>query len=92
MRGALDAWLARVGDSAETPEDQMVAAFWPGGVAPVTATPRATLDDGVVRVTSETPGASIGVRRGGGDWELYTGSFAAPSGTTLPVFNFPCAR
>ncbi|MDP6075952.1 MAG: sulfatase [Myxococcota bacterium] len=83
MRGALDAWLARVGDSSQTPEDEMVAAFWPGGVAPVTAMPQATLEDGIVRVTCATPGASIGFRRGGGNWKLYTGSFAAPSGTTL---------
>jgi len=83
MRTELDAWLARVGDSGETPEAEMVEAFWPGGVAPVTATPRVSLDDGVVRVTCATPGASLGVRRGDGNWELYTGSFAAASGTEL---------
>lgn len=89
MRTALDAWLVRVGDAASTPEDEMAAAFWPGGAAPVTATPQARLDDGVVRATCATPGASIGVRRGEGDWELYTGGVAAPSGAE---FAFKAVR
>ena len=63
----------------------MVEGFWPNGVAPVTATPRVEVDDGVVRVTCETDGASIGVRRGEGAWKLYTGSFSASSGTDLTV-------
>ncbi|MEE2679089.1 MAG: sulfatase [Myxococcota bacterium] len=85
MRRALDAWLERVDAFGEMPETEMVEAFWPDGAAPVTATPRVEVDDGVVRVTCATPGASIGVRRGDGAWKLYTGSFSAPSGTDLTV-------
>ncbi len=82
-RAALDAWLARVGDSSEIPEAEMVETFWPDGVAPLTVAPRVSLNDDVVRVSCATPGASIGVRRGDGDWELYTESFTAASGTVL---------
>ncbi len=83
MRDALDTWLDGVGDSSEIPEGEMVENFWPGGVAPLTVAPRVSLDNGVVRATCATPGASIGVRRGDGDWELYAGSFAEASGTEL---------
>ena len=80
-----DAWLERVDAFGEMPETEMVEAFWPDGAAPVTVTPRVEVDDGVVRVTCATPGASIGVRHGDGAWKLYTGSFSAPSGTDLTV-------
>jgi hypothetical protein len=73
MRGALAAWLTRVGDTSEESEQLMVERFWPGGEQPLTALPTFRRADGRVALTSATPGASIGYRRDGeARWQLYT--------------------
>ncbi len=75
MREALDAWLARVGDTGEQAEDEMVASFWPGGEKPVTEVPVLEVVAGRVSIRAANPGASIGYRLGEGRWKLYTGPF-----------------
>jgi arylsulfatase A-like enzyme len=39
LRGALDAWMERVGDRGKEAEDQMVADMYPGGEQPTTNAP-----------------------------------------------------
>ena len=78
MREALDAWLARVGDTGEQAEDEMVASFWPGGEKPVTEAPVLEVVSGRVAIRAANQGASIGYRLGEGPWKLYTGPFAVP--------------
>jgi arylsulfatase A-like enzyme len=83
LRAALDAWLARVGDASEEPEDAMVARFAPGGERPVTAEPKIERASGRIAITCETPGASIGFRDGTGPWRLYVAPFDARPGTRI---------
>jgi len=78
MRATLAAWLERVEDWSELPEDEMVARFWPNGAQPVTAAPQFKTSDMTVRITSPTDGASIGYRVGAGTWRLYTGPVPKP--------------
>jgi len=83
MRAALDAWLARVGDTSETPEAELAERFWPGGEAPVTPPPTLRLEDGLAVVRTATPGASLGVRTGDGRWRLYTQPVGVPPGARV---------
>lgn len=83
LRAALDAWLARVGDTSEQAEDDMVASFWPAGEQPVTDAPVLEVSSGRVSIRAPNAGASIGYRVGDGDWQLYTGPFAAPPGARI---------
>ena len=76
MRGALDAWMQQTGDlGLIRPESRMVSEkLWPpSGEQPQTATPRATLNDGLLTIECETQGASIGYRSPGeAAWRVYT--------------------
>ena len=82
MRGAMDDWLARVGDKGAVDESDMIESMWPGGRQPVTAEPRIVSENRRLYMTSSTPGASIAyrVRASGaeglfareGRWQLYT--------------------
>ncbi|MFP6629642.1 MAG: sulfatase-like hydrolase/transferase [Myxococcota bacterium] len=83
MRGDLEAWLERVGDTSERSEDEMVAAFWPGGEQLVTPAPVLEVVSGRVAIRTATEGASIGYRLGDGAWKLYTGPFALPPGRSV---------
>jgi arylsulfatase A-like enzyme len=83
MRGALDAWLARVGDWSDVPEDEMVARFRPDGAEPVTPPPQVRVENGLAFVQSGTPGASLGYRIDGGRWRLYTQPLPVPQGARI---------
>ena len=69
----MDAWLARVGDWSEEPEDAMVARFEPGGERQVTPAP-------TVSVTGRRHGDYAGgvrdtrwsIASTAGRWQLYT--------------------
>ena len=73
LRGAMDDWLAKVGDMSSMPEPKMAQLFWPGGKQPETVAPVIAVADGKVMVTDTEAGASIGYRLNGGPWRLYTG-------------------
>ena len=90
MRGALDAWLERVGDMGATPEAEMVEAMWPGGEQPTTEPPviLAEREGEAVRVeiTSPTEGASVAYTTDAGEdarWKLYDGPFEVAPGTAV---------
>ncbi|MEO0981272.1 MAG: sulfatase-like hydrolase/transferase [Pseudomonadota bacterium] len=92
LESALDDWVLRVGDMAELPEAEMIAAMWPGGEQPVTAPPSARLAETEAgwRATFEsaTPGASIGYQAGAdgeGSWRLYTQPIPVAPGETIRV-------
>lgn len=80
MRAALDDWLAGSADLGLLPESVQRERFWPGGVRPKTAEPALDVGEGVVHASSDTEGASIGVRVGGGEWVVYTGPLQDVSG------------
>jgi len=72
MRGAMDAWLADVGDGSDEDEAAMVARFEPGGERQVTPAPGISLRGGVLAITPASPGHSLEYRVDGGAWQLYT--------------------
>lgn len=83
MRGALSDWLTRTPDWSETPEREMVARFEAAGSLEETAAPVIQVAEGRVQLACTTVGASLGYRIDGGPWQLYTGPFAARSGSTV---------
>ncbi|MEZ5501500.1 MAG: sulfatase-like hydrolase/transferase [Halioglobus sp.] len=83
MRGAMDEWLARVGDWSEEGEDAMVARFAPGGKRQVTPAPTLSVSAGRLVITPTAPGQSLEYRLDDGHWRLYTGP--ADTGTTTTV-------
>ena len=92
LRGAMDAWLERVGDLGEVPEVELVQQFWNGeSEMPVTGRPQATRDSlGRFVLSSKTPGAQIAYRilpedRDKQGWRVYTGpiAFNTEGGDTL---------
>ena len=89
LSAALDAWIERTGDLGMLPEGDMVRKrLWSGAQEkPRTGSPDlARTEDGLVRITCETPGASIGYRFGDeGSWSIYTRPFSMPEGASLTV-------
>ncbi|WP_421992448.1 sulfatase-like hydrolase/transferase [Qipengyuania sp.] len=86
LRAAMDGWIARTGDLSAIPEADMIEAMWPGMVQPVTAAPVIALESGRVRLSSDTPGASITFTLDGGDpasGNLYVGPFMVDPGTQV---------
>ena len=73
MRGAMDAWLARVGDWSDEAESAMVAGFEPGGERQVTPAPTLVVESGALVITPVATGHSLEYRVDGGNWQLYTG-------------------
>lgn len=93
MRGAMDRWLARVGDKSDIPEMEMIKNMWPGLEQPVTAAPKPRVErrnaTRYVTLSSTTEGASIGYRlvspedEKGVRWEIYTAPVALDEGERL---------
>jgi arylsulfatase A-like enzyme len=72
LRGAMDSWLACVGDWSEQSEADMVARFQPHGERLVTPVPKLSIKDGNAVVTPAAAGHSVEYRVNGGHWKLYT--------------------
>ena len=80
LSAAMDAWLARVGDSSRQEEAELKASLWPDGSQPQTARPVITRQGAseacCLALASHTPGASLGYRwlnaAALGPWLLYT--------------------
>jgi len=83
LRAELDAWLARVGDASEEPEDAMVARFEPDGRRRRTPAPRARLDGDRLVLEAPVAGASLGYRFDAEGWRLYTRPFRVPAGARV---------
>jgi len=95
LRGAMDEWLASVGDMAEVPEKEMVFKMWPGGNQPVTAKAQITQSGKKISLSCETEGASIGYIISKKDftpdfdsgWQVYTEPVKVPKGRYLYVMT-----
>ncbi len=83
MRAAMAEWQKQNRDWSEQSEAAMVAAFWPDGEQPVTATPVFGAQAPELTIQSETPGASLGYRKNGGDWQLYSGPIKVMPGDKI---------
>jgi arylsulfatase A-like enzyme len=79
LRSELSRWEQEMGDMANIPEAQMIDEMWPEGKQPQTEPPVALLNDKLVSISCNTPGASIGyilsnkkfLPELNSDWHLY---------------------
>jgi N-sulfoglucosamine sulfohydrolase len=83
MRAALAEWQRHNRDWSEQSEAAMFAAFWPKGEQPITASPSFHGRAPQLTIQSETPGASLGYRQNGGDWQLYRGPIKVVPGDEI---------
>ncbi|HZG32118.1 MAG TPA: sulfatase [Sphingopyxis sp.] len=80
LSARLDRWIVESGDMGREPESRMVERMWPNGAQPVTASVTACrVANGKTRLTSATPGASIGWGGPKGEQHLYVAPLAATS-------------
>ena len=77
LRTALSKWQADIDDQGFRPESEIIKGFWPEMIQPVTADVKIEINsDGVVQMSCDTKGASIGYQTeamiGEDRWLLYT--------------------
>ena len=91
LRAELGRWLTATGDQPDLPERELIAQLWNGrSEQPATMPPVVENVQGKVSITCPTEGASIGYKiitagRVPKVWEVYTGPFTVPAGSTLMV-------
>ncbi|MBR9908834.1 MAG: sulfatase-like hydrolase/transferase [Gammaproteobacteria bacterium] len=91
LSAEMDRWLANIGDTPNLPERKLIDTLWQGAASqPQTTPPRVSFANGLVTMTSDTSGASIGYQIVGHEqepktWNLYQGPVAVPQGTELKV-------
>ena len=92
LRQVLDKWIEETGDLGRIPEPELLKQMWDGGTAPpVTRDPVIRNKDGLIVMSCETRGASIGYQivgheeSGGDRWLVYTEPFKAPEGSIVAV-------
>ena len=80
---ALDRFLDRVGDTAETPEEQMRTALLNDGEIPITPRPTFHMDDQLLSIVP--PAGASGVYRSQGEhhWQLYVQPIAVGPGQSI---------
>jgi arylsulfatase A-like enzyme len=83
MRAALAQWQLRVEDWSQESEAEMLAKFEPNGEVQITTAPTIVFREGQLFLSSVTDGASIGYRREGGEWQLYSGPVDIIAGTEI---------
>jgi len=77
MRGALDAWIDEVGDMGRSPESEMVAQWYPGGVQPRTAPVV------FVPICEENPGQQVAPEGGTFEGPLLVQFYCATQGASM---------
>ena len=89
LRAEATRWMQEIDDRGRLSEPEYIASIWPGGIQPVTRAPVASVESGRVRLTSGTPGASIGYKRlsagatPDGGWKVYSGPITLSEGDSL---------
>jgi hypothetical protein len=88
----MDRWIEAIGDQPNLPEAKLIEQLWNGSDSkPVTKNPIISISDGIVTISCDTEGASIGYMIIGQDgnepkaWEVYQAPFALPSEAKLMV-------
>ena len=77
LRTALSRWQTDIDDQGFKPESEIIKGFWPDMIQPVTSDVKIKINsDGLVQMSSDTNGASIGYQTeamiGEDRWLLYT--------------------
>ncbi len=86
LKLALDDWMLDIRDMGYTPEKDIAASFWPGGVQPITESPSFTTAGGKINLSCGTPGATIGYKiNGQPGWSIYTQPFAIKKGDAVEI-------
>jgi arylsulfatase A-like enzyme len=87
LRKKHEEWTKRYGDLGAINEVELVKKWWGGQTeAPSTAVPEIRLEKGLVHISCQTEGASIGYRTDTKQaWSVYTEPFPAPSGKKIFV-------
>jgi hypothetical protein len=78
--------MQNISDWGFTPEKDIAASFWPGGVQPITATPEIDVKPGKLSLTCSTPGATIGYKiNDQKGWTIYTQPMAIKNGDIVEI-------
>lgn len=82
LRKAMDDWMLNTEDLGGIPEKELLKQMWNGAdTQPVTAKPIVYNSNGMFKIKSLTPGASIAYRKASNKrWEVYTGEMELPKG------------
>ena len=59
MRGIMDEWQERVGDTGAIPEKEHLLNMWPNGIQPMTEKPDVSYNNNLIQLSCKTEGASI---------------------------------
>ena len=89
LRKAYDQWINEVGDLSALPENEMVKRWWGGDDdAPVTAAPNIRQQGSTIKLTTATPGASIGYKFKTKDsWNVYSEPLKVSGQDSLHVIS-----
>jgi hypothetical protein len=63
LRQECDRWMNGISDMGQIPEKDIREQFWPEGKQPLTLKPTYSIEKGMLRLQSNTPGAQIGYQR-----------------------------
>ena len=92
LRNEMDRWIRVIGDQPNLPEAALLSQLWSGAEQqPATADPEISMVDGMMTMTSNTSGASIGYKiidENGMEpdsWSVYTEPVKVPGSAQLLV-------
>ena len=88
LSAEMDRWLNEINDDPSLPEAQLIQRLWAGSESqPVTAKPRFKISNGIIHISSPTPGAVISYQLGNITppelWQLYKGPFKLDKATSV---------
>ncbi|MEM1328534.1 MAG: sulfatase [Bacteroidota bacterium] len=92
LRVACNDWLESIDDNPLQPEAEIIQAMWPDMKQPTTAAPEIAMENGKIKLSSATEGASIGYRfmevgeqPDFSNWQVYTAPIEPQPGQQLWV-------
>jgi len=88
LSAEMDRWLNEINDDPSLPEAQLIQRLWAGSESqPVTAKPQFKISNGIIHISSPTPGAVISYQLGNITppelWQLYKGPFKLDQATSV---------
>ncbi|APY11600.1 sulfatase [Seonamhaeicola sp. S2-3] len=91
LSSEMDRWLTEIGDTPNLDEGKLVKRLWGGNDSqPKTSEPTITVNNGKLKISCETTGASIGYKvikdgKTPQSWAIYQNPIELPKGTKLMV-------
>ena len=92
LRVECERWMKDIDDKGRIPEIDLIADFYPNGIAQLTNAPKLKINNGKVSVYCDTPGARIGYRYASeknpyNGWKHYTEPIEEIQGDTLEIIT-----